>query len=145
MIKITLIATAATMMLAKCDQNPNAKTTHVYNNCIAIDGDTVLCAKRNFRLLAVDAAEMPGHCRQGRKCVQGDPHFQKFALSQLLRDPLEITEITTDRYKRTVAIIVNAERQNLSCAMLNVGAEYKAEYDNENLIRNACPDLAVGR
>ncbi len=41
---------------------------------IAIDGDTLRCAAGpRVRLAGIDAPEIPGHCRRGRKCTPGDP------------------------------------------------------------------------
>lgn len=48
---------------------------------IAIDGETLRCGKERIRLLGIDAPETPGHCRRGRKCVEGDPYASKAALS----------------------------------------------------------------
>jgi micrococcal nuclease len=141
MIRAFIITTIAMTMLTTCGQAADPKPIQTVQNCLAIDGDTITCAGTKFRLLAIDTAEMPGHCQRERICAQGDPFAQKQALTNMLNDPLEITEITKDRYKRTVAIIINAKGQNLSCEMLKNGAEYKSQYDNEKLIYKACPAL----
>lgn len=38
-----------------------------------------------FRLLSIDAPEMPGHCRRGRACTPGDPYASKASVSGLVR------------------------------------------------------------
>ena len=48
---------------------------------IAIDGDTLRCGRERIRLLGIAAPEMPGHCRRGRRCVEGDPVASRAALA----------------------------------------------------------------
>lgn len=70
---------------------------------VAIDGDTLRCGKERIRLLGIDAPEMPGHCRRGRKCVPGDPYASKEALASLLKGKALIERRGRDRYGRTLA------------------------------------------
>lgn len=70
---------------------------------IAIDGDTLRCGKERIRLLGIDAPEMPGHCRRGRKCVEGDPYASKAALAAMLKGKAAIERRGRDRYGRTLA------------------------------------------
>lgn len=70
---------------------------------IAIDGDTLRCGKERIRLLGIDAPEMPGHCRRGRKCVPGDPYASKAALAAVLDGRATIERRGRDRYGRTLA------------------------------------------
>lgn len=70
---------------------------------VAIDGDTLRCGRERIRLLAIDAPEMPGHCRRGRRCVPGDPHASKAALAGALRGRADIARQGRDRYGRTLA------------------------------------------
>lgn len=53
---------------------------------VAIDGDTIKCAPPigNVRLAAIDAPEMPGHCRRGRDCAPGNPFVTRDVLTYLL-------------------------------------------------------------
>lgn len=50
----------------------------------AIDGDTIRHEGKRLRLLGIDAPELPGHCRRGRVCVEGDPVASRDALQRLL-------------------------------------------------------------
>lgn len=78
----------------------------LYCTPVAIDGDTIKCGGESIRLLGIDAPEMPGHCRQGRVCVQGNPHTSKANLSALLKSkPLRIERVGKDRYDRTLALV----------------------------------------
>lgn len=106
---------------------------------IAIDGDTLRIGRERVRLLAIDAPEMPGHCRKGRACVPGDPYASKAALSALLRHgPLTVQRIKQDRYGRTVAMVY-AGRINLSCAMVSKGhAAYIARWDDGDRLAQEC-------
>lgn len=71
---------------------------------VAIDGDTLRCGKERIRLLGIDAPEMPGHCRRGRQCVEGDPFASKASLAKLTaRGQATIARRGRDRYGRTLA------------------------------------------
>jgi micrococcal nuclease len=112
--------------------------------CAAVDGDTIRCDGKRYRLLAIDAPEMPGHCRRGRRCVPGDPLRAKEELQRALRDGrVRFQVVAQDRYGRSVGIGV-ARGVNLSCHMLRAGhAAYVARYDTGSWIRRACPDIAL--
>jgi endonuclease YncB( thermonuclease family) len=71
---------------------------------VAVDGDTLRCGSERIRLLGIDAPELPGHCRRGRKCVDGDPYASKAALANLVASgPATIARRGHDRYGRTLA------------------------------------------
>lgn len=57
---------------------------------LAIDGDTLRCsnieaARGRVRLARIDAPELPGHCRSGRDCAQGDGVKSRDGLARLIR------------------------------------------------------------
>lgn len=58
------------------------------SNATAIDGDTIAThdGRPNIRLAVIDAPEMPGHCRTGRRCVEGDPWAAKRQLQTLINN-----------------------------------------------------------
>jgi endonuclease YncB( thermonuclease family) len=85
-----------------------------------IDGDTLDCAGTRIRLASIDAPEMPGHCRAGRRCTPGDPYAARNYLSFLTRGRVECRAVDTDVYGRTVASCVSDGR-DLSCAMVESG------------------------
>lgn len=117
----------------------------VYTDCVAIDGDTLRCGSTRIRLLGVDAAELPGHCRAGRDCAPGDPFAQQEALARFATGPLTVSPVTTDRYGRTVASVTNASGQNASCAALAAGATYKPQWDSRSKIQVTCALAAIKR
>lgn len=90
---------------------------------IAIDGDTLRCAGLGrVRLLAIDAPELPGHCRKGRECTPGDPFASKASLARLV----EGRQVTCrsqgrDGYGRTLARC-SASGRDLSCAQVAAGS-----------------------
>lgn len=84
------------------------------------DGDTFRCNGTRIRLAAIDAPEMPGHCKTGRQCTPGDPHAAKAYLIQLTRGPVICRQDTLDKYGRTVAHC-EAGGRDLSCAMVAAG------------------------
>lgn len=85
------------------------------------DGDTIRCGALRVRLASIDAPEMPGHCRRGRNCVDGDPYASKAHLQQLIGGgSLKCEQTDTDRYGRVVALC-EAEGRDLSCAQVEAG------------------------
>jgi endonuclease YncB( thermonuclease family) len=89
---------------------------------VVVDGDTLRC--RNLgpvRLMAIDAPEMPGHCRRGRTCVEGDGAASSAALRRIIGDQRVICEPAgRDAYRRVLARCV-AGGVDLSCAMVARG------------------------
>ncbi len=87
----------------------------------ATDGDTLRCGALRVRLASIDAPEMPGHCRRGRKCVDGDPYASKAHLERLVaRSPVTCRQTDTDRYGRIVALCETSGR-DLSCSQVQAG------------------------
>ena len=105
---------------------------------IAVDGDTLRCGRERIRLLAIDAPEMPGHCRRGRKCVGGDPFASRASLTAALRPPFTIRRVGFDHYGRTLAAVSGA-RGDLSCWQLRARrARYRPDWDNRQLVGSQC-------
>ena len=110
--------------------------------CNAIDGDTLRCGAARIRLIGIDAAELPGHCRTGRRCASGNPHAQHGALKRLSEGKLTIWPVATDKYGRIVARVRNSAGLDLSCAMIAQGATYKPQWDNDRIVARTCPKVA---
>lgn len=125
-------------VLAGADVRQHAPAPVVARNCRAIDGDTLRCGSVRIRLLGIDAAELPGHCRVGRQCAPGDPVAQSQALRRLATGQLTVRAVTQDRYGRIVAQVRNAAGVDLSCAMIAAGATYKPAWDNGGIVRRGC-------
>lgn len=107
--------------------------------CRAIDGDTLDCRGERIRLLAIDAPELPGHCRSGRRCVAGDPAASTSSLSEALDGQLTIDRVGEDRYGRTLARVAG-RKGDLSCWQIkSEHAVYKAEWDNGLRVARSCP------
>lgn len=75
----------------------------------------------SIRLQGIDAPEMPGACRAGRRCVDGDP----FAACDYLRSPthsktLQCVQEDTDNNDRAM-VNCTAGPVNTSCAMIGSG------------------------
>lgn len=105
---------------------------------IAVDGDTLRCGRERIRLLAIDAPELPGHCRPSRKCVRGDPFASKVSLASALQPPFRIVRVGFDRYGRTLAT-VSGRRGDLSCWQLRAGqARYRSDWDNGRRVGRRC-------
>lgn len=96
---------------------------------VAIDGDTLRCGRERIRLLAIDAPELPGHCRRGRRCVTGDPVASTRSLRSRLPGRAMIYRTGQDRYGRTLAR-VKVNGVDLSCYQLRAGAAaYRRKWD----------------
>ncbi|PVX30950.1 thermonuclease family protein [Sphingomonas pokkalii] len=105
---------------------------------IAIDGDTLRCGRERIRLVGIDAPELPGHCRRGRRCVSGDPWQAKTALTLAIRGQAEIRRFGFDRYGRTLAS-VRVNGRDLSCHQITTGnASYVARWDPAHVIFATC-------
>jgi len=106
---------------------------------VAVDGDTIRCqGMGRVRLLAIDAPEMPGHCRNGRDCAPGDPFKSKAALAGSLIGHIQVSPTNSDPYGRTVAVVY-ANGFNLSCKQLWGGfARYWPRYDHQQRIWREC-------
>lgn len=89
-------------------------------NPYIIDGDTLDCAGHRIRLSAIDAPEMPGHCRQGRECTPGDPHASRDRLHALTRGTVYCDPVDIDIYDRVVAQCRGAQG-DVSCIMVAEG------------------------
>jgi len=85
-----------------------------------LDGDTLECDGERVRLVGIDAPEMPGHCRPGRKCVQGDPVAAKEYLELVTAGLVECVSEGRDHYDRTLGRC-SAGGVDLSCAMIKEG------------------------
>lgn len=87
------------------------------------DGDNVRCANvdQTIRLQGIDAPEMPGACRPGRRCTPGDPFAARDTLRGLTQGrSLECTQEDTDNYGRIIARCA-VDGIDLSCAMIAAG------------------------
>lgn len=108
----------------------------------ATDGDTLRCGPERIRLLGIDAPELPGHCRRGRRCAPGDPFRSRRLLGEAARGRAVIRRIGRDRYGRTLAL-VSVDGRDLSCRQLAAGAAiYKPRWDTGGLVGQACPGAA---
>jgi micrococcal nuclease len=85
------------------------------------DGDTLRCGAIRVRLASIDAPEMPGHCRRGRVCVEGDPYASKAALERLVTSgTVTCHQTDIDHYGRVVALC-QANGRDLSCSQVASG------------------------
>ena len=119
---------------------PDAPAEPIGAPCHTLDGDTIRCGDERIRLLGIDAPELPGHCRAGRKCAPGDPVASTDHLRALVRmRPLTIRRTGQDRYGRTLAAVY-AGSVNLSCRQIELGyAVYIRKWDNGGIVRKDCP------
>lgn len=99
------------------------------------DGDSFKCRQGpRVRLAAIDAPEMPGSCRPGRKCAPGDPYAAKAALSRLIAGKAVRCEPVGQSYNR-IAAWCSSGGTDLSCAMVRSGHAVRLQqYDRQNRI-----------
>ncbi|WP_164857325.1 thermonuclease family protein [Sphingomonas crocodyli] len=87
------------------------------------DGDAIRCGSkgRSMRLYAIDAPEMPGACRSGRRCTQGNAFASRDHLAALTKGrSVSCHVLDQDRYGRKV-VRCFADQMDLSCAMVHDG------------------------
>lgn len=86
-----------------------------------LDGDTFECDSLTIRMAGIDAPELPGHCRPGRKCTPGNPYASTENLRRLVAaGPVQCRKTDTDAYGRTVARC-KAGEADLSCKQIDGG------------------------
>lgn len=113
------------------------------SGCRVTDGDTIRCGDERIRLLAIDAPEMPGHCRRGRVCAPGDPYASTESLRSAMVGDLSIDRVGEDHYGRTLARVAG-DKGDLSCWQLERGhAIYKADWDNGLRVARTCPSSVL--
>jgi endonuclease YncB( thermonuclease family) len=119
-----LAAAALFVLFALVTFGVGARETGPVFSCASTtvtDGDTFRCGKLRIWLYGIDAPELPGHCRTGRRCTPGDPYASTRNLAALLyRGNVECRTIDHDRYGRIVADC-SADRVDLSCSQLAGG------------------------
>lgn len=108
------------------------------SGCTVTDGDTIRCNGERIRLLGIDTPELPGHCREGRECVEGDPYAATRSLADALVGTIHISRVGEDRYGRTLATL-STDKGDLSCWQLQHGqAAYKAKWDSDGRVLLMC-------
>ncbi|WP_375291012.1 thermonuclease family protein [Qipengyuania sp.] len=128
------------MLCASC--SPIAEPVPIPAACTVTDGDTVRCGDERVRLLAIDAPELPGHCRAGRRCAPGDPVAATDSLRAAMQSgPIRIIRMGRDRYGRTLGSVYAGE-VNLSCLQIQTGnAVYVRRWDDGKVIAKTCPEI----
>jgi micrococcal nuclease len=128
MMRIPYIMSVAALALSLCGCGDGARNV---NGIYVLDGDTFDAGpfyhRTRYRLARIDAPEMPGHCRVGRHCVNGDPYWSADTLVAFLNDgDIRCKVVGHDVYDRSLAECFN-DHGNVSDEMLRVHAaeEYR--------------------
>ena len=140
---VAILLAGAGYTLRPDEAHSNADGTgQPISGCKVTDGDTIRCGDERIRLLGIDAPELKGHCREGRKCAPGDGIASKQSLASALVGKLRIERIDTDHYGRTIALVSGA-KGDLSCWQLEQHqAIYRRDWDNRRRLATACPTSA---
>ncbi|API61056.1 hypothetical protein BSL82_09150 [Tardibacter chloracetimidivorans] len=86
-----------------------------------VDGDTLRCGSRRVRLEGIDAPELPGQCRTGRRCTPGDSYASTENLRRTVGSAtLQCKHANIDHYGRTVARCSVGD-VDLSCSQIEAG------------------------
>lgn len=121
------------------ERTGSAEYGQTISGCRVTDGDTIRCGDERIRLLAIDAPEMPGHCRSGRRCAPGDPYASTDSLRAAMTGSLTIDRVGEDHYGRTLARVAGS-RGDLSCWQLEHDqAVYRSDWDNGLRVARTCP------
>ncbi len=138
---ITVSVVLAT--LGGCTQVAALPPAEPVAGCRVADGDSLRCGHERVRLLAIDAPEKPGQCRQGRTCAPGDPFASERNLRDAVAPTMTIRRVGTDRFGRTLAL-VEARGRDLSCHQLeSKAAIYNPRWDNGGFVGAICPGAAA--
>lgn len=138
---ITVSVVLAT--LGGCTQVAALPPAEPVAGCRVADGDSLRCGHERVRLLAIDAPEIPGQCRQGRTCAPGDPFASERNLRDAVAPTMTIRRVGTDRFGRTLAL-VEARGRDLSCHQLeSKAAIYNPRWDNGGFVGAICPGAAA--
>ena len=131
---------AATALCAACAPAPLPEPVPLAAPCTVTDGDTIRCGEERIRLLAIDAPEKPGACREGRACAPGDPVASTESLRvAVAQGGLTVRRVGKDRYGRTLAL-VSAGGIDLSCHQLEQRqAIYVRRWDDSRAVARTCP------
>lgn len=132
-------AVIVALALACASCAPSLPPTEPLTACTVTDGDTLRCGDERIRLLAIDAPEKSGSCRQGRECAPGDPVASTAALEAVIAGrSLTIARTGQDRYGRTLAVVY-AAKVSTSCSQLAGGhAVYVERWDRNGAVAHAC-------
>lgn len=144
---LTFSAVAGAVVGLAPSLNRSAEATaygELIEGCRVTDGDTLRCGSERIRLLAIDAPELPGHCRRGRVCAPGDPHQSTSSLAGAMTGRLTIERVGEDHYGRTLALVAG-DKGDMSCWQLAQGqAIYKSSWDDGLRVARACPKAVTG-
>lgn len=106
---------------------------------------TLRCGQERIRLLGIDAAELPGHCVEGRRCAPGDPVASKAALADASRGSATIERQGRDVHGRTLARI-RVNGIDLSCSQIASGhAIYRPDWDPLARVGTGCALFKPGQ
>lgn len=115
------LSTSEQPALVSTNSSSSSDADFVCDEARVTDGDTLRCGPLRVRLASIDAPEMPGHCRRGRTCVNGDPYASKANLERVMASGvIQCRQTDTDRYGRIVALCEVGGR-DLSCAQVQGG------------------------
>lgn len=129
LLPILVIGAALGWTLAPSGQPASGSTGQSHFRCASPynhDGDNIRCAGRpSSRLYGIDAPEMPGACRPGRRCTRGNPYAARDHLRSLVAGrTVECRQVDRDHYGRPI-LRCRADGRDLSCAMIRDGYAVK--------------------
>jgi endonuclease YncB( thermonuclease family) len=85
--------------------------------CRALDGDTIRCGETRVRLLGIDAPELRARCEAERQLAEAATE----RLGALLEGGVRLSGTSEDRYGRTLAVVRNAEGEDLGALLIREG------------------------
>lgn len=85
--------------------------------CRALDGDTIRCGETRVRLAGLDAPELRARCEAERRLALAATE----RLSALLEGGVRLTETGEDRFGRTLAVVRNAEGEDVAGVLIREG------------------------
>lgn len=86
-------------------------------SCRALDGDTIRCGETRVRLAGLDAPELRARCEAERRLAEAATE----RLEALMEGGVRLTEAGGDRYGRVLAVVRNAEGEDLGKTLIREG------------------------
>ncbi|MBS7788738.1 thermonuclease family protein [Roseococcus sp. SDR] len=107
-----LLITGATLIAAWLGWQPAPLLA-----CRALDGDTIRCGETRIRLIGLDAPELRARCEAERRLAAAATE----RLGTLLEGGVRLSETGEDRFGRTLAVVRNAEGEDLAAVLIREG------------------------
>ena len=107
----------AVMLLATPASDAATPLSTAQPRCRAIDGDTLACGAERIRIIGLDAPEMHARCPAELDLARAS----RDRLEALIAPVIAIKPRGRDRYRRTLAVVLDATGRNVATTLISEG------------------------